>query len=189
MGDRAASALQWSREDVRDLHSYQARGRRPSDQGARARRSRGARLGGGQAVSRQGAPRVRSDLTRGHARHGPLRPTASKPARRRISGHPHARVDDAVEAHEMHQLDAMSPRAHLGLRLSGLLLLLAVAAWPRSRGEHHDRAVLGVATPAHLAVTTAARLHVDHAPRPRAARATADVLEELDTSSDPSLNN
>ncbi|OJY29574.1 MAG: hypothetical protein BGO98_47910 [Myxococcales bacterium 68-20] len=80
----------------------------------------------------------------------------------------------AREARTLHPSDAMSARAHLGLRLSGLLLLLAVTVWPRSRGEHHDRAVAGVATPAHLAVTTAARLEVDEAPRPRAARAADD---------------
>ena len=55
------------------------------------------------------------------------------------------------------------------MRLSGLLLLLAVAAWPRSRAGHPDRPALGVATPAHLAVTTAARPTND-GPRPRATR-------------------
>ena len=93
------------------------------------------------------------------------------------------------EAHEMHQLDAMSRRAHLGLRLSGLLLLLAVGVWPRSRGEHHDRAALGVATAAHLAVTTAARLQVDEAPRPRAVRAADEAFEDLDSPNGTNLNN
>lgn len=83
----------------------------------------------------------------------------------------------------------MSPRAHLGLRLSGLLLLLAVAVWPRSRRDHHDRAVLGVATTAHLAVTTAARLETDEAPRPRAARAPAETLDELGAAEGSSVSN
>ncbi|MBX3202191.1 MAG: hypothetical protein KF894_28940 [Labilithrix sp.] len=60
------------------------------------------------------------------------------------------------------------------MRLSGLLVLVAVAVWPRSEAERHDRAALRVATPAHLAVTTAARLHIDEAPRPRADRAAQD---------------
>lgn len=73
----------------------------------------------------------------------------------------------------------MSARAHLGLRLSGLLLLLAVTLWPRSRGAHHDREIADTTTPAHLAVTTATRLEIDEAPRPRSARSTGDA-EDLD---------
>jgi hypothetical protein len=68
----------------------------------------------------------------------------------------------------------MSSRTHLGLRLSGLLLLLAVTAWPRSRGDHRDRAALGVATQAHFAVTTAARRDVDEPARSRAERSATD---------------
>jgi hypothetical protein len=71
----------------------------------------------------------------------------------------------------------MSPRAHLGLRLSGLLLLLVMSVWPRSRSEHPDRTVGPVATPAHFAVTTAARLDGDREPRPRAARVAMSVAE------------
>ena len=104
-------------------------------------------------------------------RHGPCRRAPTKAVFHRPE--PAGSVP-ALEARALHLSDAMSARAHLGLRLSGLLLLLAVTVWPRSRGEHHDRAALGVATPAHLAVTTAARLEVDEAPRPRAARAAND---------------
>lgn len=83
----------------------------------------------------------------------------------------------------------MSPRAHLGLRLAGLLVLLAVAAWPRSGAERQDRAALRVATGAHFAATTAARLHIDEAPRPRAARSGADDDAEVLAPSDQSVSN
>lgn len=83
----------------------------------------------------------------------------------------------------------MSRREHLGLRLSGLVLLLAAAVWPGSRREHHDRAALGVATAAHLAVTTAARLHVDEAPRPRAARGDVEPAMDLEPADEPELSN
>jgi hypothetical protein len=66
------------------------------------------------------------------------------------------------------QLGSMSSRAHLGLRLSALLLVLAAAVWP----QHRDRGARSVATSAHLAVTTAARLLVDEAPRGRMLHAT-----------------
>ena len=133
--------------------------------------------------------RVSRDLTRGRLE-TPLPFSASKPraehARFRMI---RARGPATAEARGVHLLRAMSRRAHLRLRLSGLLLLLAVAVWPRSRDGHHDRAALGVATPAHLAVTTAARLQDDQAPRPRAPRAVSEGLEDLATASDPSLNN
>jgi hypothetical protein len=75
---------------------------------------------------------------------------------------------------------------HLALRLSGLLVLLAVASWPRSRGEHHDRAIAGVASKAHSPVTTSARLDGDRAPRPRAPKV---EVADVDRSDDRSLNN
>lgn len=84
----------------------------------------------------------------------------------------------------------MSPRAHLGLRLAGLIVLLAVAVWPRAGAERHDRAALGVATGPHLAATTAARLHIDEAPRPRAARSgTAEDVEPGRAADDGIVNN
>lgn len=63
----------------------------------------------------------------------------------------------------------MSRRAHLVWRLSALLLLAAVVVWPRSREVHRDPAAIGVATPAHLFVTTAARREPEP-PRPRVLR-------------------
>jgi hypothetical protein len=65
---------------------------------------------------------------------------------------------------------------HLGLRLSGLFLLLAVALWPRSRHEQHDRATLGVAQATHLAVTTTARRATNDPPRPRAAKVASESV-------------
>jgi hypothetical protein len=75
---------------------------------------------------------------------------------------------------------------HLALRLSGLLVLLAVAAWPRPRREHHDRAVAGVASKAHLPQTTSARRSGDRTLRPRAPK--VEVLD-LDRSDAHLLNN
>jgi hypothetical protein len=92
----------------------------------------------------------------------------------------------------MHHNRAMSSRAHLGLRLAGLFVLLAVAVWPRSRDGHHDRAALGVASPAHLATTTAARLQIDEAPRGRMARVVVgdeEIDRADDTADDPTLTN
>jgi hypothetical protein len=81
----------------------------------------------------------------------------------------------------------MSWRTHLGLRLSGLLLLLIVAVWPRSRSVTHGRAVSAAA---HLAVTTAARLDVDHSPRPRAPRPASPQAEAVVLAvDDPTLTN
>ncbi|MBX3209486.1 MAG: hypothetical protein KF764_30915 [Labilithrix sp.] len=95
-------------------------------------------------------------------------------------------ADARAEARRLHPLKAMSPRAHLGLRLSGLIVLLAVAVWPRSRDGHPDRAALGVVSETHLAATTAARLQVDEAPRPRAATPTRGDEDDLGAPADDS---
>jgi hypothetical protein len=69
---------------------------------------------------------------------------------------------------------------HLTLRLSSLLVLLAVASWPRSRGEYHDRAVVGVASKAHLPETTSARLVGAPTPRPRAPKVEVANVDRSD---------
>ena len=81
----------------------------------------------------------------------------------------------------------MSPRAHFGLRLSGLILLVALAAWPRTRESGHDPPVVPVANAAHPAAKKAAVRHtgrtlaarVDRAPRPRAGQPAATTEELL----------
>jgi len=52
----------------------------------------------------------------------------------------------------------MTSRMHLGLRVSALLVLAALALLPRARGAHHDPTVAGRAVSARSVETISAKL-------------------------------
>ncbi len=81
----------------------------------------------------------------------------------------------------------MSPRAHLGLRLGSVIVLVLLAAAPRSRSERRDRGVPRVASATHLAVTTAARRGDPPGPRPARLRGDEPIAEAGDGPLEASL--
>jgi hypothetical protein len=83
----------------------------------------------------------------------------------------------------------MTARTHLGLRLAGLLVLVALALVPRTRHGHHDPAIVGRAAGARMMETVSARptgTLSDAKPRPRTVTHTPtvplDVLVDVDES-------